>query len=104
MTFNYQIAATNNPTCYAASGLPAGLGVDTASGMISGTATTTGTSTMTVSAINVSGTGSSPVTLGVVPQQQSGVPALPAWAITALTFSLLFTGWRYLSRLHRSRG
>ncbi len=36
VAFNYQITATNNPTAYAATGLPAGLSLDTASGLITG--------------------------------------------------------------------
>ena len=35
--FNYQIAASNSPTNYGATGLPSGLSVDTTMGVISGT-------------------------------------------------------------------
>ena len=55
--FNYQITATNNPTGYNASGLPAGLIVNTATGLISGKPTQTGPSSVTISASNGSGTG-----------------------------------------------
>jgi len=63
--FSYQITATNSPTSFGASGLPAGLTVNTASGLISGTPTGAGTSNVTVSATNSGGTGSAPLTLTI---------------------------------------
>jgi hypothetical protein len=63
--FTYQITATNAPTSYAATGLPAGLSVNTGSGMISGTPTAVGTSTASLSAANATGTGKSSLTLTV---------------------------------------
>ena len=48
--FGYQIVATNAPTSFAAAGLPDGVGIDPASGLISGTPTTAGTYTVTLSA------------------------------------------------------
>ena len=57
VAFSYQISATNSPTTYGATGLPAGLSVNTASGLISGTPMAAGTSTVTLSATNGSGTG-----------------------------------------------
>src|SRR5207237_6620781 len=42
-SFSYQITANNNPTSYNATGLPAGLIVDTATGLITGRCTTSGT-------------------------------------------------------------
>jgi hypothetical protein len=53
--FGYQIIANNNPTWYSASGLPSGLSCDGAAGFISGTPTRTGTFSVTVEAINISG-------------------------------------------------
>src|SRR5271163_4929333 len=50
--FSYQITATNTPTSYGATGLPAGLSVNTGTGLISGTPTTAATSTVTLSAVN----------------------------------------------------
>ena len=57
--FSYQIVATHNPTSYNATSLPAGLSVNTTSGVISGTPTTPGTTTATISATNTAGTGTS---------------------------------------------
>ena len=64
--FSYQITATNNPTSYNATALPAGLSVNTATGLISGTPTVTGTVASTISAANSSGTGSSTLTLTIL--------------------------------------
>jgi PKD repeat protein len=51
----YQIAATNSPTSYNATGLPPGLTVSTATGLISGTPTAAGTTTSVISATNANG-------------------------------------------------
>jgi hypothetical protein len=63
--FSYQITASNSPTSYGATGLPAGLSVNTASGLISGTPATAGTSTVTLSASNSGGTGNATLTLTI---------------------------------------
>jgi hypothetical protein len=66
LPFSYQITATNNPTSYNAVGLPAGLSVNTSTGLISGTPTAAGTYSVTISATNAGGTGSATLTLTVV--------------------------------------
>lgn len=63
--FTYAITASNNPSVFSASGLPAGLLVDSASGIISGTPASVGTSTITLNAANLSGTGSAELTLTI---------------------------------------
>jgi len=54
-SFNYNVTATNSPTSYNASNLPPGLSIDTGSGIISGTTTTSGTWQAVVSASNAIG-------------------------------------------------
>lgn len=53
--FSYQIVASNSPTSYAASGLPVGLSIDTATGAITGTPTVGGIVNSTLSASNGNG-------------------------------------------------
>ena len=64
--FSYQITATNSPTGYSSTALPSGLSLNTATGLISGTATTTGTFPVTVSAANADGTDSTSLTITLV--------------------------------------
>lgn len=61
--FSYSITATNNPTSFSASGLPAGLTINTNTGVITGTPSTAQASNVTVSATNVNGTGSATLSL-----------------------------------------
>jgi hypothetical protein len=63
--FSYQITATNSPTSYSATGLPAGLSINAATGLISGTPSAAGTSTVTLGATNAGGTGHATMTLTV---------------------------------------
>ena len=66
VAFTYQITATNNPTSFNATPLPAGLGVNTTTGLISGTPTTAGVTTVTISATNQHGTGSALLVITIV--------------------------------------
>lgn len=63
--FSYQIAASNNPTSFDATGLPAGLSVDNSTGLISGTPTVSFGGSITISATNADGTDSRNVTLTI---------------------------------------
>ena len=63
--FGYQITATNSPTSYGATGLPAGLSVNTSTGLISGTPSAAGTSSVTLSATNATGTGNAALTVTI---------------------------------------
>ena len=64
-SFSYQITAKNAPSSYGATGLPSGLTVNTGTGLVSGTPTAAGTSTVTLSATNNTGTGTAQLTLTI---------------------------------------
>jgi hypothetical protein len=75
--FSYQITAagTPAPTSYGASGLPAGLTVDAVTGIISGTPTEVGTSTVEIAATNTNGTGTASLSIAVLDQAaQNAIP------------------------------
>ena len=63
--FSYQITATPSATSYSAVGLPAGLSLNTATGLISGTPTTAAISNVNIIATNAGGTGDAHVVLTV---------------------------------------
>ena len=70
--FSYQITARNNPTSFGASGLPAGLTLDPATGAISGFPTVVATTYPTITATNAGGTCTATLTLTVAPQSSNG--------------------------------
>ncbi|MFM8653547.1 MAG: beta strand repeat-containing protein, partial [Verrucomicrobiota bacterium] len=73
--FSYQIIASNSPVSYNASGLPNGLSINTANGLISGTnQTTPGTYTIGLSAINSAGEGAQNLTLTLL--KNAGAPTI----------------------------
>lgn len=63
--FSYTISASNSPTSYSASGLPAGLTLQSAS--ISGTPTQAGTFSVQIGASNSAGTGSAALQIQISP-------------------------------------
>jgi subtilase family serine protease len=89
--FSYQITATNNPGSYSASGLPAGLGINSTSGIISGTATVTGTFNATINATNAGGTGSATLVITMLPPAPVITSALSAAAVYGQGFSYQIT-------------
>jgi hypothetical protein len=74
--FNYQITATRFPSGYAATDLPPGLGLNPASGLITGIPTVVGTFHSTLYATNAGGTSSVTVTFSV---NSSGPLAAFTW-------------------------
>lgn len=82
--FSYQIIATNAPTIYGASGLPAGLSMNTGSGHISGTLTTAGTSQVNLTAQNASGNGSATLTITVGSTPTPSMNTI-TWTINGVT-------------------
>ena len=67
LAFSYQITGSGAPTSYSATALPAGLGVDAATGLISGTPATAGTFAATISVANGGGTGSANLVVTILP-------------------------------------
>ncbi|OAM89019.1 hypothetical protein AW736_15080 [Termitidicoccus mucosus] len=64
--FSYQIAATGNPSTYAAEGLPDSLAVNPATGLISGTPAAPGASSVAIAAVNPVGSVAAMLTLVIV--------------------------------------
>jgi len=86
VSFSYTISATNNPTSYSSTTLPAGLSLNTTTGVISGTPTTAGTYTVTDTAKNISGSGTGTLTITINPAKP-----VVATASTTGTVGVLFS-------------
>jgi hypothetical protein len=63
--FSFNLAATNAPTLYGATGLPPGLFINTSTGQIYGTPTALGVYSVAISAGNAGGTGTATLTLTI---------------------------------------
>jgi hypothetical protein len=102
--FVYQITATNNPTTFGAAPLPAGLSLDSDSGILGGTPTDPGTTQIQLTASNSFGTGMKTLTLTVQPFPSSGPVIASGTSITARTgdpfsFEVFTTGGSATARL-----
>ncbi len=63
--FSYQIRSSGSPTSYSASPLPPGLTLNTSTGLITGTPTAGGSTTVSLGATNFVGTGTATLTINV---------------------------------------
>jgi hypothetical protein len=86
-----QILSDNFPRIFNASGLPAGLAINTKTGLVSGTPTTVGTSNVTLSATNGAGTAAKSLTMQVLPPKPVVTSAGSAPAKVGLPFSYKIT-------------
>ena len=87
MPFSYTITATNSPTSFSASPLPAYLSVDTVHGVVSGTPTAAGTvPSITVGAANSGGTGTASLAVSNYTAPSSAAP-------TSITPTSLVANW-----------
>ena len=84
VAFTYQITADQAITTWGAAPLPAGLTVNTTTGLISGTPTTPGGTSVTISATNNHGTGSAPLFITIVAPSFVGL-RLPDFLMAAGT-------------------
>ena len=73
--FKYKIKAKNHPTSFGATGLPAGLSLDSSSGVISGKPATSGTFSIQISATNAAGTGRATLTVSPRRAPRRSAPA-----------------------------
>jgi hypothetical protein len=85
-SFSYQIAASNSPTSFGATGLPAGLTLNTSTGLISGTPSAAGASTVSISATNSAGTGPATLTIIISSGGGGGGATLLSEDFASLTF------------------
>ena len=95
--FSYTIVASGTPTSYTASPLPAGLSIVAATGVITGTPTTAGTTTVVLGATNAIGTSTATLTITVVaavsvPVITAPATTLPATAGTPFNYTVVASG------------
>lgn len=85
--YHYQITATNAPTSFSASGLPADTRFDSVQGFVSGPAGKPGIYRITVSATNASGTGTAEVTLRIHPAAVGGSVSSGTYRVGDILFA-----------------
>jgi sugar lactone lactonase YvrE len=94
---SYQITASGSPTSFSASPLPAGLTVNTATGVISGTLSAAATTSILLGATNASGTGNATLVAtiaaaGVAPVITNSPLTAAGTVGTAFSFAIVATG------------
>ncbi|HYP16060.1 MAG TPA: MBG domain-containing protein [Opitutus sp.] len=93
--FTYTVTATNTPTSFAATGLPTGLSLNTATGAISGSPTQTGSFNVSLTGTNVSGTGAAStlvLTVGKAPLTVTANNASREYGVPNPAFSVSYAG------------
>jgi len=85
--FTYTITAVDSPTSFSASGLPVGLVINPATGIISGTPTVPGVTVITLGAANANGSTSAKLTLTVT--SDTTLSPLQSWSLTFFGTSVL---------------
>jgi hypothetical protein len=85
--FTYAITATNSPGSFNAVGMPPGLTVNTATGVISGTPAASGTYNVVIRAANYGGTAEAVLVLDVIPATPVITSALSVIAYVGTPFS-----------------
>ena len=90
MSFSYQITATNAPSSFSATGLPAWLTVNPSTGLVTGTPVALGSAAFTATATNAFGTGTRAVTVTV---SNPGLALEDALDVNGLIFATTGTPW-----------
>jgi len=86
--FSYQMTATHSPTSYSATGLPAGLSINAASGLISGIPTVSGALSVTLSATNANATGTATLALTVISNNANLASLVPSAGALSPPFAI----------------
>ncbi len=95
--FSFTITASGSPSSFTASPLPAGLSINTMTGVISGTPTTVGTTTVTLGATNGTATANATLTIkvattGIAPVIINTVLTADGTTGTAFNYNVAATG------------
>jgi hypothetical protein len=91
--YGFTITASGLPTSYTASPLPPGLSIVAATGVITGTPTAAGTTTVLLGATNATGTGTAALTITIVAAPASRIVAFSARALSGPGDQTLIVGF-----------
>ncbi len=91
--FGFAILATNSPTSFTASGLPAGLTLNPVTGVVSGTPAAAGTSVVVLNSTNATGSGTALMTIVISPAPSSRIVNFSARAVSGPGGQALIMGF-----------